>query len=282
MFDVRSPQNHVSLNNPFCVINASKYGPEWRLSDDNDDVFRETRERLSCSLCHRHNGLSDELLVARARPRHDWSLHLLTLQLFPQTAPIVGVRFLRPGPRCSEPQTSEPNTMNLQRVGQRAGLRRVNDNHQGVPHGPSLTEKIQSSARSEELFSGASSVLGIPPFVSLYSPFYSRFPPPDRGPQGRYLSHQPLPSVVGSGCKDREVWLCQAKSTECNKGSLPLDASVLSVISLYFSAFPALQNDPQSPYRWSVTSFTLGYIHPRRISLWPRRGFSMGRAPGLV
>ena len=172
--------------------------------------------------------------------------------------------------------------MNLQRVGQRVGLRCVNDDHQGVPHGPSLTEKIQSSARSEELFSGASSVLGIPPFVSLYSPFYSRFPPPNRGPQGRYLSHQPLPSVVGSGCKDREVWLCQAKSTECNKGSLPLDASVLSVISLYFSAFPALWNDLESYYQWSVTSFTLGYIHPRRIFLWPRRGFSMDQAPGPV
>ena len=178
--------------------------------------------------------------------------------------------------------------MNLQRVGQRAGLRRVNDDHQGVPHGPSLTKKIWSSAKSEELFLVPHLCWGFP-LSFLFTPLFivvflllTEVPRVGTYPIGRYLSHQPLPSVVGSGCKDREVWLCQAKSTECNKGSLPLDASVLSVISLYFSAFPALQNDPQSPYRWSVTSFTLGYIHPRRISLWPRRGFSMGRAPGLV
>ena len=156
--------------------------------------------------------------------------------------------------------------MNLQRVGQRAG------------------ERI-SPRQCPRSFSWCFRCVGgsiPPPFVSLHSPFYSLFPPRDWGPQGRYLSHQPLPLVVGSSCKDREVWLCQAQGTECNKGSLPLDAFVLSVIFLYFSAFPALWNDLESRYRWSVTSFTLGYIHPRRIFLWPRRGFSMDQAPGPV
>ena len=98
----------------------------------------------------------------------------------------------------------------------------------------------------------------------------------------RYLSHQPLPPVVGSGCKDSEVLLCQAQGTECNNGSLPLDASILSVVFLCFRAFPALWNDLESRYRWSIISFTLGYIHPRRIFPWPRRGFFMGWALGPI
>ena len=96
----------------------------------------------------------------------------------------------------------------------------------------------------QRAFTGASSVLGIlpSPFVSLYSPFIVIFSPPDWGPQGRYLSHPPLRPVVGNGCKDREVWLCQAQGTEYNKGCLPLYAFVPSVVFLHFRAFPALWN----------------------------------------
>ena len=81
-----------------------------------------------------------------------------------------------------------------------------------------------------------------PPFCFSLLPFYSRFPPLDWGPLGRYLSHPPLPPVVGSGCKDREVWLCQVQSIEYNKVCLPLYAFVLSVVFLHFRAFPALWN----------------------------------------
>ena len=80
------------------------------------------------------------------------------------------------------------------------------------------------------------------PSCSSLLPFYSRFSPPDWGPQGRYLSHPPLSPVVGSGCKDREVWLCQAQGAEYNKGCLPLYAFILSVVFLHFRAFPALWN----------------------------------------
>ena len=125
-------------------------------------------------------------------------------------------------------------------------------------------------------FPCASGVLGIHPSICFsLLPFYSRFPLPNWGPQGRYLSHPPLPLVIRSDCKDREVWLCQAQGTEYNKGCLPFYAFVLSVVFLYFRAFPALWNGLEFCHSWSITSFTLSYIHPRRIFLWPRRGFSM-------
>ena len=57
-------------------------------------------------------------------------------------------------------------------------------------------------------FPCASGVLGIhPPICFSLLPFYSRFSPLDWGSQGRYLSQPPLPPVVGSSYKDREVWL---------------------------------------------------------------------------
>ena len=121
-----------------------------------------------------------------------------------------------------------------------------------------------------------------PPICFSLLFFYSCFSPPDWGSQGRYLSHPPLPPVVGSGCKDREVWLCQAQGTEYNKGCLPLYTFILSIVSLHFRAFPALWNGLEFRHLWSVTSFTLGYIHQRRIFPWPRRGFLMGWAPGPI
>ena len=165
----------------------------------------------------------------------------------------------------------------------RTGFWCVNDDHQGISHGPNLIKRI-SPRQNPKSFSWCFRCVGdpSPPICFSLLPFYSRFPPPDWGPQGRYLSHPPLPPVVGSGCKDREVWLCQAQGTEYNKGCLPLYAFVLSVVFLHFRAFPALWNGLEFRHWWSVTSFTLGYIHPRRIFPWPRRGFSMDWAPGPV
>ena len=171
--------------------------------------------------------------------------------------------------------------MNLNRVGQRDGFECMNNDQHSISHGSSLTEKIWSSARFEELF--LAPPLCWPSLIcSSLLPFYSRFSPPDWGPQARYLSHPPLPPVVGSGCKDREVWLCQAQGTEYNKGCLPLYAFVLSIVFLHFRDFPALWNGLEFCHWWSITSFALGFIHPRRIFPWPRRGFSMDWAPSPV
>ena len=71
------------------------------------------------------------------------------------------------------------------------------------------------------------------------------------------MSHQPLPPVVGSGCKDREVWMCQAQGVESNKGNLPLDASVLSMVSL-LSCFPYLVE--RSPIPLPVVCY---HFYPR-------------------
>ena len=55
-------------------------------------------------------------------------------------------------------------------MGQRVGLRYVNDDHQGIPHGP--TEKIWSLARSEELFLVPLVCWGSPPFLFLFTPLF--------------------------------------------------------------------------------------------------------------
>ena len=75
---------------------------------------------------------------------------------------------------CMEPQTNEPNTMNLQRVGQRAGLWCVNDDHQGIPHGPSLTERI-NPRQNPRSFSWCFWCVGgstPPPLLSLFTPLF--------------------------------------------------------------------------------------------------------------
>ena len=106
----------------------------------------------------------------------------------------------------------------------------MDNDHHGVPHGPSFLDRIGPRHDSRS-FSWCFRCVRDPfsPLCFSLLPFYSRFPPPDWGPQGRYLSHPPLPPVVGSGCKDKEVWLCQAQGLEYNKGCLPLYAFVLSL-----------------------------------------------------
>ena len=77
-----------------------------------------------------------------------------------------------------------------------------------------------------------------PPLYLFLLPFYSRFLPPEWGPQGWCLSHPPLPPVVGSGCKDKKVWPCQAQGHEHNNGSLfprPLPFLRYPFLLQYFS-----------------------------------------------
>ena len=139
------------------------------------------------------------------------------------------------------PQTSEPDTMNLQRVAQKAGLQCVDNDHHGVPHGPRLSKEIgprhdPRSFSQPPLYVGR----GGPLFYFSLSPFYNRFISPEWGPQSGYLSHQLLPSVVESGCKIREVWLCQAQGTERNSGNLFLRRFRFLYYLFCFSTFPAL------------------------------------------
>ena len=115
-------------------------------------------------------------------------------------------------------------------MGQRAGLRCVNDDHQGIPHGPSLTEKIWSSAISKELFL-MPLVCWPPSLCSSLLPFYSRFSPPDWGFQGRYLSHPPLPPVVGVVVRTKKYGCVRYKALNTIKSAF------LCTLSFYLSSF---------------------------------------------
>ena len=128
------------------------------------------------------------------------------------------------------------------------------------------------------------------PFCLSLLPFYSCFLPPEWGPESRYLSYQSFPSVVGSGCKDREVWPCQTQGTECNNGSLSLRHFRFLHCHFCFSTFPALWDDMECHYQWQVASFILDYIHAKEdsphyrgeFSPLPRKGFSLDWALVLM
>ena len=87
-----------------------------------------------------------------------------------------------------------------------------------------FTREDWSSAWSEKLFLVPLVCWGVlaPPFCLLPLPFYSSFLLPKWGSLGRYLSHQPFPPAVGSGCKGRKAWLCQAQGTKFSHGSFSL------------------------------------------------------------
>ena len=100
-------------------------------------------------------------------------------------------------------------------------------------------------------------------------PFYNNFLPPELGSQGRYLSHQPFPPIVGSGCKGRKAWLCQVPGTECNNGSLFLrhfPSLYCPFLFWYFSC----------SVKWSRVSLPVaGCSLGPRLHLWPRRVLPM-------
>ena len=114
----------------------------------------------------------------------------------------------------------------------------MDNGNRGVLHGSSLPDNDRHGVLYDQVetnwahlrglvlsmawgaFFGASGVLGVSVpclFCLSLLPFYSSFLPPEWGPWGRYLSHQPFPLIVGSGCKDREVWPCQAQGTEIGR-----------------------------------------------------------------
>ena len=175
------------------------------------------------------------------------------------------------------PQTSEPGTMNLQRVGQRARFQCMDNGHHNVLQGPSLPEKIDPRHNPMSFFQCLWCVGGSQPrpFCLSLLLFYSSFLPPEWGPWGRCLSYQLFPPVVGSGCKDREVWSCQAQGTKCNNDSL-------SLRHFHFFRCPfLLQCFSCSVERYEVSLPVAGCLSRPRLypcrggfSPWPRRGSS--------
>ena len=180
--------------------------------------------------------------------------------------------------------------MNLQRVGQRARFQGIDNGHHGVLYGQVETNWVHLNGlvlgTTWGAFFGASGVLGVfapRPFCLSLLPFYSSFLLLEWSSWGRYLSYQPFPPVVGSGCKDREVWLCQAQGTECNNGSPSLRHFRFlrcPFLLQYFSCFVE---------RYGVSLLVVGcffytQLYPCRggFSPWSRRDFSLGWAPGPV
>ena len=131
-------------------------------------------------------------------------------------------------------------------------------------------------------FSGASGMIGVSAPLSCLPPppFYSSFIPPELSSQGRYLSHQPFPPVVRSGCKGRKAWLCQVPSTECNNGNL------------FLIHFPSL-NCPflfwyfSYSVKWSGVSLPVAgcsigpwlHLWLRRVLPMAEEGFFLGLGP---
>ena len=111
------------------------------------------------------------------------------------------------------------------------------------------------------------------PFCLLPFPFYSRFLHPEWGPLSRYLSYQPFPPVVGSGCKGKKAWLCQAQGTECNHDSFPFD------ISIFRCPFTVQWDDLECHCQWRVAPFVLSYIHAEKGSSHGQGGVFPGTRP---
>ena len=116
-----------------------------------------------------------------------------------------------------------------------------------------------------------------PSLFFLFTPFLQSFSSSSMGSLGQCLSYQHLPPVVGSGWKDIEIWPCQTQGIECNNDSLFHRRFCFSIIFSCFRAFPVVQNDMECRYWSYVASFTIGYIHSRRIlhgrgGIFPRAG----------
>ena len=144
----------------------------------------------------------------------------------------------------------------------------MNDDHQGISHGPNLIERI-SPRLNPRSFSWCFKCVGDPPPSLCFSllPFYSRFFSPDWGPQGRYLSHPPLPPVVGSGCMDREYGCIRHKALNTIKAAFPCTLLFyLSFFSTFVLSLPC----------GTVWSFVIHGLLPLLLSaISIRGGFSM-------
>ena len=203
------------------------------------------------------------------------------------------VTFFRPSPRCIEPQTSELDTMNLQRVSQRAGLQCMDNDHHSVPHGPSLPERIGPRHDLRSFFWCLWCVGGVSSFsVSLYSLFIVVFFLLNGVPRVGTCPISPSLQLLGVVVRTEKYGRVRHKALNVIMAAFPLDTSVFSAVLFCFSVFPALWNDMECHYQWQVASFILGYIHAEEDSPHGRGGafpshdrggvFFLGWAPGPV
>ena len=142
----------------------------------------------------------------------------------------------------------------------------MNNDHHGVPHGPSLPKEI-GPRYDPRSFSwppspvgreGSPSYFSLSPFI-IVSFFLNRVPRVGTCPIS--LSLQLLGVVV----RTEKYGSVRQKALNAVVAAFPLDVFIFSVVFSCFSAFPVLWNDMECRHWSYVASFTLGYIHPRRI-----------------
>ena len=183
---------------------------------------------------------------------------------------IVGSRFFRPSPRCMEPQTNEPNTINLQRVDQRAWLWCVNNDHQGIPHGPSLTERIGPRQHPRSFFWCFSCVGGSLSPLFVFTPlFIVVFLLLNRVPRVGTCPISPYLQLLGVVVRIKKYGCVRHKTLNAIKAAFP---QTLPFYPLSFSTFVL-----SLPYGtiWSLATDGLLSLLPLAISI--RGGFSHGR-----
>ena len=158
------------------------------------------------------------------------------------------VTFFWPSPRCMGPQTSEPGTMNLQRMGQKARLQCIDNGHHGVLQGPSFPERIGPRHDLRSFFwylwyVGGGGISAPASSVSLYSlfivvPFFLNGVP---GVGACPIS--PSLQLLGMVVRTEKYGRVRHKALNTIMTAFPLGTSAFSVVLFCFSVFPALWND---------------------------------------
>ena len=179
--------------------------------------------------------------------------------------PYYRVMFFRPSPRCMRPKTSEPSTMNLQRVGQRTKLQGMDNGSHDVLYDHVETSWVHLKGLVLDLglrgpsFFGAFGVLGglhptLP--VSLQSLFIVIFFFPNGVPRIGTCPISPSLQLLGVVVRTEKYGRIRHKALNVIMAAFPLDTSV---VLFCFSTFPAPWDDKECQYQWQVASFILGY-----------------------
>ena len=142
----------------------------------------------------------------------------------------------------------------------------MDNDHHNIPHGPSLPERIGPRQDPRSFFWCFWCVGGSSSLLFLFTPFFiviflllNGVPRIGTYPISPYL--QLLGVVVRTKKYDR----VRHKALNAIMAAFSIDAFVFSVIFSCFRAFPILWNDIECRYWSYVASFTLDYIHSRRI-----------------
>ena len=146
----------------------------------------------------------------------------------------------------------------------------MNNGHHGVLQGSSFPGEIALWHYPGSFFW----CLWCPPhfFVSLYSLFIVVSFLLNGVPGVGTCHISPSPQLLGVVVRIEKYGRVRHKALNAIMTASPLDASVLFVVLLCFSAFPALWNDMECHYQWQVASFILGYIHAEEDSPHGRGG----------